>query len=171
MAGAHEVYDYMPYFFSDLFNIGYEAVGEVDSRLEVVTDWQKENEKGIIYYKKDGRVRGLKMCNVWDKVQKARDIKKKDRESIISKKDAQILLKNIPEWSLHEKAIAREFTFKDFHQAIEFVDGVSKLSEKENHHPDIFVSYNKVKIDFYTHKVDGLTSKDFELASAVDRLS
>ena len=72
----------MPYFFSDLFSIGYEAVGEVDSRLEVVTDWQKENEKGIIYYKKDGRVRGLMMCNVWDKVPWARDIIIKDSKKV-----------------------------------------------------------------------------------------
>lgn len=77
MAGANEVYDYMPFFFSDLFDMGYEAVGEVDARLETSADWQEENKKGIIYYLKDGRVRGVMMCNVWDKVPWARDLIKK----------------------------------------------------------------------------------------------
>ncbi len=74
MAGAHEPYDHMPYFFSDLFEFGYEAVGEVDSRLDLFVDWQKENETGVIYYLKDGRVRGAMMCNVWDKVDAAREL-------------------------------------------------------------------------------------------------
>jgi NADPH-dependent 2,4-dienoyl-CoA reductase/sulfur reductase-like enzyme len=72
MAGAHEPYTYMPYFFSDLFEFGYEAVGEVDSSLETVLDWQKENDTGVIYYMKDGKVRGAMMCNEWDKVEEAR---------------------------------------------------------------------------------------------------
>jgi 3-phenylpropionate/trans-cinnamate dioxygenase ferredoxin reductase component len=74
MAGAHDPFTYMPYFFSDLFEFGYEAVGEVDSRLETFADWQKENEKGVIYYMKEGKVRGAMMCNVWDKVRAAREL-------------------------------------------------------------------------------------------------
>lgn len=74
MAGGHERYTYMPYFFSDLFEFGYEAVGEVDSRLETFVDWQKENEKGVIYYMKEGKVGGAMMCNVWDKVSAAREL-------------------------------------------------------------------------------------------------
>ncbi len=74
MAGAAEPYTYMPYFFSDLFEFGYEAVGEVDGRLETFADWQKENEKGVIYYLRDGKVRGAMMCNVWDKVETARQL-------------------------------------------------------------------------------------------------
>jgi 3-phenylpropionate/trans-cinnamate dioxygenase ferredoxin reductase component len=72
MAGAKEPYTYMPYFFSDLFDFGYEAVGEVDAGLETYADWQKENDKGVIYYQSDGKVRGAMMCNVWDKVEAAR---------------------------------------------------------------------------------------------------
>jgi 3-phenylpropionate/trans-cinnamate dioxygenase ferredoxin reductase subunit len=72
MAGASEPYTYMPYFFSDLFEFGYEAVGEVDASLETFADWQKENDTGVIYYLKDGKVRGAMMCNVWDKVEAAR---------------------------------------------------------------------------------------------------
>jgi 3-phenylpropionate/trans-cinnamate dioxygenase ferredoxin reductase subunit len=74
MAGAHKPYDYMPYFFSDLFEFGYEAVGEVDAQLETFADWQKENDTGVIYYLKDGKVRGAMMCNVWDKVPVAREL-------------------------------------------------------------------------------------------------
>ncbi len=74
MAGAHKPYDYMPYFFSDLFEFGYEAVGEVDAQLETFADWQKENDTGVIYYLKDGKVRGMMMCNVWEKVEIARTV-------------------------------------------------------------------------------------------------
>jgi NAD(P)H-nitrite reductase large subunit len=74
VAGAKETYTYMPYFFSDLFEFGYEAVGEVDPRLETFADWKKENDTGVVYYLVDGRVRGALMCNVWDQVEAARDL-------------------------------------------------------------------------------------------------
>jgi 3-phenylpropionate/trans-cinnamate dioxygenase ferredoxin reductase subunit len=76
MAGAHEPFTYQPYFFSDLFEFGYEATGEVDSRLETFADWQKENDTGVIYYLRDRKVRGVMMCNVWDKVETARALVK-----------------------------------------------------------------------------------------------
>lgn len=72
MAGAGEQYEYMPYFFSDLFDFGYEAVGDVSSSLETYADWQDENETGVIYYLEDGRVRGVMLCNVWGKLDEAR---------------------------------------------------------------------------------------------------
>ncbi len=72
MAGAEEAYTYMPYFFSDLFEFGYEAVGEVDSRLRVLADWQEEHKTGVLYYLADEMVRGIMLCNVWDKVEEAR---------------------------------------------------------------------------------------------------
>ena len=74
MAGANEPYDYMPYFFSDLFEFGYEAVGDIDPRLETVVEWEKENDTGVIYFLQDERVRGAMMCNVWDKVPVAREL-------------------------------------------------------------------------------------------------
>lgn len=74
MAGAREPYTYQPYFFSDLFEFGYEATGEVDARLETFADWQKENDTGVIYYLREGKVRGVMMCNVWDKVETAREL-------------------------------------------------------------------------------------------------
>jgi NADPH-dependent 2,4-dienoyl-CoA reductase/sulfur reductase-like enzyme len=72
MAGAQEPFTYMPYFFSDLFEFGYEAVGEVNSRLETRADWQKPFDTGVIYYVRKGKIRGAMMCNVWEKVEAAR---------------------------------------------------------------------------------------------------
>jgi 3-phenylpropionate/trans-cinnamate dioxygenase ferredoxin reductase subunit len=77
MAGAHEPYLYQPYFFSDLFEFGYEATGEVDARLETFADWQKENDTGVIYYLRDGKIRGVMLCNVWDRVEAARELIRK----------------------------------------------------------------------------------------------
>ena len=74
MAGGRQAYDYLPYFFSDLFDFGYEAVGDVDSSLQTRYEWQEENRKGLVYYLKDGRVRGALMCNVWGKVDAAREL-------------------------------------------------------------------------------------------------
>jgi 3-phenylpropionate/trans-cinnamate dioxygenase ferredoxin reductase component len=74
MAGANESYTYMPYFFSDLFELGYEAVGEIDSRLETFVDWQEENKKGVIYYLRKNKVKGVLLCNLWDKVESAREL-------------------------------------------------------------------------------------------------
>jgi 3-phenylpropionate/trans-cinnamate dioxygenase ferredoxin reductase component len=74
MAGSEEPFTYMPYFFSDLFEFGYEAVGEVDSRLETFADWEKENDTGVVYYLRDGVIRGAMMCNAWKKIDTARDM-------------------------------------------------------------------------------------------------
>jgi len=77
MAGAGKEYTHMPYFFSDLFDFGYEAVGDVSSSLEVLADWEEENSKGVLYYMKDGFVKGVMLCNVWDKVEEARELMRK----------------------------------------------------------------------------------------------
>lgn len=74
MAGADQPFTSLPFFYSDLFEFGYEAVGEVDSRLETWADWQEEHTTGVIYYLAAGRVRGAMMCNVWEKVDAAREL-------------------------------------------------------------------------------------------------
>jgi NADPH-dependent 2,4-dienoyl-CoA reductase/sulfur reductase-like enzyme len=68
------VYNHLPYFYTDLFEIGYEAVGELDSRHETVVDWKEPYKEGIIYYLKEGRVRGVLLWNVWGKISAARDL-------------------------------------------------------------------------------------------------
>jgi NAD(P)H-nitrite reductase large subunit len=86
MAGAAEPYDYMPLFFSDLFDFGYEAVGEVDASLETYADWQEKYRTGVIYYLADGLVKGVMLCNVWEKVDAARELirkrEKRTRENL-----------------------------------------------------------------------------------------
>ncbi|MDX6486339.1 MAG: 3-phenylpropionate/trans-cinnamate dioxygenase ferredoxin reductase component [Gaiellaceae bacterium] len=75
MAGAAEPYDHIPLFYSDLFDLGYEAVGEVDSRLAMIETWEEPNRKGTIaYVDDDGRPRGFLLWNVWDKVDAAREL-------------------------------------------------------------------------------------------------
>jgi len=73
MTGASESYTYTPMFYSDLFDLGYEAVGEMSSKMETIADWQEEPfKKGVVYYMDDGRVRGVLLWNVWEKVNEAR---------------------------------------------------------------------------------------------------
>jgi NADPH-dependent 2,4-dienoyl-CoA reductase/sulfur reductase-like enzyme len=72
MAGAAEPYTHLPYFYSDLFDLGYEAVGDLDPRLTVVSDWAEPYRKGVVYYTESGRVRGVLLWNVWDQVPAAR---------------------------------------------------------------------------------------------------
>ena len=72
MAGASEEYNHLPMFYSDLFELGYEAVGELDSRLGTFVDWKEPNKEGVIYYLQDGRVRGVLLWNVWGQVDAAR---------------------------------------------------------------------------------------------------
>jgi 3-phenylpropionate/trans-cinnamate dioxygenase ferredoxin reductase component len=74
MAGKSESYNHLPFFYSDMFHLGYEAVGEVDSRLETFADWKKPNEEGAVYYLKEGRVRGVLLWNVWEQVEAARKL-------------------------------------------------------------------------------------------------
>ena len=74
MAGESVRYDHLPFFYSDLFELGYEAVGEVDLRLEMVMDWKEKFHEGVIYYLRNNRVRGVLLWNVWDKVDAARQL-------------------------------------------------------------------------------------------------
>jgi NADPH-dependent 2,4-dienoyl-CoA reductase/sulfur reductase-like enzyme len=73
MAGGNENYNHIPMFYSDLFDLGYEAVGEMSSKMQTVEDWHEEPfKKGVVYYMEDRRVRGVLLWNVWEKVEEAR---------------------------------------------------------------------------------------------------
>ena len=72
MAGQGAPYTHLPFFYSDLFALGYEAVGELDPRLEVVADWKTPFREGVVYFLKDGRVRGVLLWNTWGQVDAAR---------------------------------------------------------------------------------------------------
>ncbi|HEV8264748.1 MAG TPA: FAD-dependent oxidoreductase [Gemmatimonadales bacterium] len=72
MAGRGTPYTHLPFFYSDLFALGYEAVGELDPRLETVSDWKEPFREGVVYYVKGGRVRGVLLWNTWGQVDAAR---------------------------------------------------------------------------------------------------
>jgi 3-phenylpropionate/trans-cinnamate dioxygenase ferredoxin reductase subunit len=72
MTGATISWRHVPMFYSDLFDLGYEAVGEIDSRLETVADWKVPFREGVVYYLRDGRVRGALLWNTWGQVDNAR---------------------------------------------------------------------------------------------------
>ncbi|HEY6093558.1 MAG TPA: FAD-dependent oxidoreductase [Gallionellaceae bacterium] len=71
MAGQSDAYHHQPYFYSDLFDLGYEAVGELNAGLDVVEDWKEPFRKGVVYYLRDGRVRGVLLWNTWGQVEAA----------------------------------------------------------------------------------------------------
>jgi 3-phenylpropionate/trans-cinnamate dioxygenase ferredoxin reductase component len=74
MAGEQLVYDHLPFFYSDLFDLGYEAVGEMDSRHETLAYWEEPFRKGVVYYLEADRVRGVLLWNVWEQVEAAREL-------------------------------------------------------------------------------------------------
>ena len=80
-------------------------------------------------------------------------------------------LKKIPEWELEKKHIERTFEFDDFTESIDFVNSVAEVSEEEEHHPDIDIRYNKVRLILSTHSKGGLTDLDFSLAERIDTLA
>jgi 4a-hydroxytetrahydrobiopterin dehydratase len=73
-------------------------------------------------------------------------------------------------WLVKSKFLHRELLFKDFVEAFSFMTAVALVAEKANHHPNWKNAYNKVTIDLSTHDADGLTTKDFDLAKAIDKL-
>ena len=74
MAGAREAYTHVPFFYSDLFDLGYEAVGELNSKLETVSDWKVPFKEGVVYYLEGGKPKGVLLWNVWDAVPAALSI-------------------------------------------------------------------------------------------------
>lgn len=67
--------------------------------------------------------------------------------------------------------LTKNFVFPDFAQGLEYVNRVGALADGEGHHPDLFLTWGKVRIDIYTHAIDGLTESDFILAAKIDQLS
>ncbi|MEK7203589.1 MAG: 4a-hydroxytetrahydrobiopterin dehydratase [Patescibacteria group bacterium] len=77
------------------------------------------------------------------------------------------------DWEIIEdknKKIKKEFKFGDFIEAISFVNKVAETAEKENHHPDIHIFYNRVVIELWTHSVGGVSEKDYNLAAKIDEI-
>ena len=85
--------------------------------------------------------------------------------------ELESLSRQVPGWEVvDEHHLRREFRFKNFREALDFVDRVGELAEEQAHHPDIAFGWGRAEITIYTHKIDGLTESDFVLAAKVDRL-
>lgn len=90
-----------------------------------------------------------------------------------NKIEAEVLLLQVPGWDLlyDGMAIVKKFTFKNFKEALAFVNKVGELAESEGHHPDIKIfSYKNVEIELSTHAIDGLSQNDFILAAKINEI-
>lgn len=87
-----------------------------------------------------------------------------------SRAEAQDYTDEVPSWILDAdaKKISKEFKFKDFIGAINFVERVADIAEMEGHHPDIHIKYNKVLLELTTHAIGGLSENDFIVAAKID---
>ncbi|MBS0660255.1 MAG: 4a-hydroxytetrahydrobiopterin dehydratase [Verrucomicrobia bacterium] len=89
---------------------------------------------------------------------------------LIPASELKTFLKQVPVWEHDKKKIERVFEFDDFTEAIDFVNQVAEIAEESEHHPDIEIKFNKVKLVLTTHSKGGLTELDFELAEKIDTL-
>ena len=89
----------------------------------------------------------------------------------LSRADAEQKIKSLNGWTLDGDAIKKQFTFKDFLEAIAFVNRLAPEAEKADHHPDILINYKRVTLTYSTHDAGGLTDKDFAGAATADRLA
>lgn len=81
------------------------------------------------------------------------------------------LLKQLNEWNVENNHhLSKTHTFPDFVTALDFTNRVGAIAEEQGHHPDLYLTWGKVKIDIWTHKIDGLTESDFILAAKIDEL-
>ena len=89
----------------------------------------------------------------------------------LSRADAEQRVQKLSGWTLEGDAIRKQYTFKDFLEAIAFINRLAPEAEKADHHPDILINYKRVTLTYSTHDEGGLTEKDFAGAAMADRLS
>lgn len=80
------------------------------------------------------------------------------------------MMQQTPGWELEDNRLVRRFRFKDFKQAMAFTNKVAALAEAEGHHPDIHISWNRVRIELTTHAIKGLSENDFIMAAKIDMI-
>jgi len=88
----------------------------------------------------------------------------------LSIEESSILLAQVQNWELKNGRIEKSYRFRDFKEAMRFVNRVAELAESEGRHPDIYVSWNRVRLSLTTHSIGGLSDNDFILAAKIDRL-
>ncbi|HEY9892941.1 MAG TPA: 4a-hydroxytetrahydrobiopterin dehydratase [Candidatus Sericytochromatia bacterium] len=89
---------------------------------------------------------------------------------LLTDKEIQEQAKRLEDWTVEGKKLQRTFKFKDFVEAIAFINKIVEPAEAAAHHPDLEISYNKVNVTLTTHDASGLTSKDFYLAQAISKI-
>jgi len=91
----------------------------------------------------------------------------------LTREQAEEMLKEIPEWQLNDSAteINREFPFKNYLRTMSFVNAVAWIANQENHHPDMEVGYNRCKVTYSTHAINGLSENDFICAAKINDLT
>lgn len=80
------------------------------------------------------------------------------------------LLAQVEGWEVRDGHLHKEFKFKNFVEAVAFVNAITPVAEVEGHHPDLRVTWGKVGVELWTHKIDGLTESDFVMAAKSDRV-
>ena len=89
----------------------------------------------------------------------------------LTPKEIKPLLKQVRGWKVVQNHhLEKKFVFKNFKEALDFTNKISKIAEQENHHPDVYLAWGKVKLKLWTHKIKGLTESDFILAAKVDEV-
>jgi len=88
----------------------------------------------------------------------------------MSMEEAQAMMEQVAGWELGEGKLSRQFKFKNFKEAMIFVNKVADIAEAEGHHPDIYISWNRVRLDLTTHIIKGLSENDFIMAAKVDEV-
>ena len=89
----------------------------------------------------------------------------------LSGEPLQRLARALPTWKLAEgRRLEKTFRFPDFRTALSFTNRIGALAEEQGHHPDLHLSWGAVRVELWTHKIDGLTESDFVLAAKIDRL-
>ncbi|MBA2690442.1 MAG: 4a-hydroxytetrahydrobiopterin dehydratase [Burkholderiales bacterium] len=88
----------------------------------------------------------------------------------LSQSDAAALLKSIPGWMLKGNQIDRSYQFKNYYETMAFVNAAAWISHREDHHPDMLVSYNQCRVTYTTHAISGLSENDFICAAKLDAL-
>lgn len=88
----------------------------------------------------------------------------------LNPQEIDTLLKQVPGWAYADGVISRTYVFKDYYQAVAFVNATAWISHRENHHPDITLGYNRCRVAYQTHAIGGLSENDFICAAKIDAL-
>ncbi len=88
--------------------------------------------------------------------------------SIAPDDEVQDALASLPGWTVHEGALVKQFELPSFLAAVEFVNALADMAEEANHHPDLDIRYDKVRVALVTHSAGGITGKDLQMAQRVE---